>query len=382
MRLVFFFTFEMSLAKWDAAGIINLGLSLYRALAGRGVSTDLVTWGGASDLEYGKALGPGLKVHPFFTDGPRNLWLRFFLSWLAPFKFRKMIRRADLVKTHQMWGAWSGLLCKVFFRKKWILRCGFEHHRFLLFQKACLRDRVFSRLLSWVGYRVADIVVWSNEADRKWAIDYFGLSPADPRLKVIPNFVDTTSFRPRRFLPESRRILTVARLSKQKNLDSLIRALEHSDHELEIIGGGELREELEQLARNLGVKVIFSGRLPHEQLPQRMAEARIFVLCSHYEGLSSALLEAMACGMAVVGTNVPGIKEVVTDGVNGLLAGTDPVSLRKAIDRLAFDNELCLRLGTAAARFIEENYSFKRVVELEYGLYQELLQQKNQPHRR
>lgn len=378
MRQALFFTFEMSLAGWERAGIMNRELSLYRELSRRaGVRTCLITYGGPEDLKFAGELGPEFEVLPLFERGPRGKWLRFFLSWLAPFKFWKIICQTDVVKTPQMWGSWTGLLCKVFFRKKWILRGGFEHHRFLLFQKACLRDRVFSRLLSWIGYRLADAVVWSNEMDRKWATEYFGLSADDPRFNVIPNFVDTGTFRARQGPSESRRILTVARLNKQKNLDSLIKALENSELELEIIGGGELREELEQLASHLGVKVLFSGRLPHERLPERMANARIFVLCSHYEGLSSALLEAMACGMTVVGSNVPGIKEVITDGVNGLLAEPDPKSLREAIDRLVSDNSLCARLGAEAARLIEEEYSFKKAAELELCLYQKLLQQKS-----
>ena len=301
MRLLLFFTFEMSLEKWSRAGLVRHGLKFYNELARNGIQVDLVTYAGREDYVYQPLLVPGVAVHPVFIAGPANLWLRFFLSWLLPFRLRSLIRKSDLVKTHQMWGSWQGLAAKLLYGKKWILRGGFEHHRALLSEKACLRDRLFSFILSWLGYRLADAVVWSNESDLRWSVDYFGLKEADPRFQVLPNYVDTGEFRPRPAVPENRNILAVARLDREKNLDSLLRALTGSDYHLELVGDGPLRTGLEQLAGELSVKVGFSGRLPHEELVRRMHEARVFVLCSWYEGLPSALLEAMACGMAVVG---------------------------------------------------------------------------------
>ena len=108
MRQALFFTFEMSLAGWERAGILGRELSLYRELSRRaGVRTDLVTYGGAEDLKYLGEPGPEFEVLPLFEKGPRNKWLRFFLSWLAPFRCREILRHADWVKTNQMWGAWA-----------------------------------------------------------------------------------------------------------------------------------------------------------------------------------------------------------------------------------------------------------------------------------
>ncbi|MEA2062938.1 MAG: glycosyltransferase family 4 protein [Gemmatimonadota bacterium] len=383
MRLALFFTFEMSLKKWDQAGILDRELALYRRLAEHGVQADLITYGDTDDLEYAHCLGPGLEVHPCFTTGSHNKWMRFFLSWLAPLKYRKILHRADLVKTKQMWGSWSGLLSKVLLGKKWVLRCGFEHHRFLLLQGAGLRDRVFSRILGWLGYRIADVVIWSNEADRRWAVEHFSLRADDPRFRLVPNYVDTGLFKP---APPGvagtgktgKKILTVSRLDRQKNLESLIIALQNSEYELEIAGEGPLRGKLEEMARSLGVKTTFSGRLPQDRIAVHMAENHIFALCSHYEGLPKALLEAMSCALAVVGTNVPGIREVITDGHNGLLCETDPISIRKAIDRLAANEGLCASLGARARSFITANYSLDLAAREELCIYEELLQPETQ----
>ncbi len=377
MRQALFFTFEMSLAAWERAGILGRELSLYRELSRRaGVRTCLVTYGGTEDLKYFGEPGSEFEVLPLFQRGPRNKWLRFFLSWLAPFRCREILRRVDWVKTNQMWGAWVGLICKVIFRKKWILRCGFEHHRFLLLQQAGLRDRAFSYLLGWIGYRLADAVLWSSQADLAWAVEYFGLRAEDPRFEVIPNFVDTGLFHPRQKSPPLTAALTVARLDKQKNLETVISALQGTGLELEVVGEGELRGELEALADRLGVKADFTGRLPQEAVAERMTSGRIFILASHYEGLPKALLEAMACSMAVIGANVPGIREVIAHQENGLLVEPDADSLRQAITRLAADSDLRARLGASAARCVESRYSLEKVAQKELGLYRKLLQGK------
>ena len=374
MRLVVFSTFEMSLAKWDKAGMLVRELALYRRLAEKGVETDLITYGDNTDLRYTACLGPSIRVHPLFAKGPTNRWIRFFLSWLAPFWFRKIVRGADFVKTNQMWGCWAGMVCKIFSRKKWILRTGFEHTRHLQAERARRRDRIFSCGLSWCAYRLADVVVWSNECDRRWATDYFGLDSRDSRLKVIRNYVETRLFSQCPISSESRRVLTVGRLVRQKNLETLIGAMEGKPLELEIVGDGELRDELEQLGRTLNVEIDFAGRLDNEQIRMRMAQARMFVLCSHYEGSPKALLEAMSCGMGVIGSDIPSISAMIEHEVNGLLVQRDRASLSRAIDRLSARPELCARLGREAARYVRQNHTLDLTVERELSIYKDLRQ--------
>lgn len=376
MKLTLFFTFEMSLAKWDQAGILDRELALYRRLSGYAVKTCLLTYGGAEESKYSDSLGLGLEILPLFSGGPDSKWRRFFFSWLKPLLFGKIIRSADIVKTNQMWGAWSGLISKLFLKKKWILRCGFEHHRFLILQDACLRDRWFSFILSWIAYRLADAVVWSNESDRDWAVKIFRLKTDDPRFHFIPNYVDTGLFKKPAMKPEGFRIITVARLDKQKNLDILIRALEGSNYQLEIVGEGPQRRQLEELAGELGVKVVFAGRLPQKQIPEHLDQARVFVLCSQYEGMPKSLLEAMSCGMPVMGTDVPGIRDVIDHENTGLLCRAEPESIRGTLDRLFADENLRNRIGAAAREYIEQYYSLDKITQMELDLYQKLVDER------
>src|SRR3546814_17832635 len=96
---------------------------------------------------------------------------------------------------------------------------------------------------------------------------------------------------------------------------------------------------------------------------------RIFVLPSSYEGHPKTLLEAMACGAAVIGTDVPGIREVIEDGRTGLLCAPTAAALRDAIERLLSDEPLRRRLGGNARQQIQMTESLARVAQLQLSAY-------------
>lgn len=135
-------------------------------------------------------------------------------------------------------------------------------------------------------------------------------------------------------------IVTAARLAKQKQLDSLLRAFAQVVNimpaRLLILGEGPLRGELEELSRELGIAnaVWMPG---YDSNPYRyMAQCDVFVLASAWEGCPVALQEAMACGAAVVVTDAPGgMKDIVESGKSGVLVGAgDPDALATGILQL------------------------------------------------
>lgn len=147
-------------------------------------------------------------------------------------------------------------------------------------------------------------------------------------------------------------LLACGRLTKQKDYPTLFRAFAHlsgSDLRLNILGEGDLRQSLEQLAQDLGIadRVTFLGfqRDPFSH----MRRADIFVLSSRWEGFGNVLVEAMAMGAPVVSTDCPhGPAEIIEDGQTGLLVPTeDAAALAAALQRLVDDPELRLRLGQA-----------------------------------
>ncbi len=107
-----------------------------------------------------------------------------------------------------------------------------------------------------------------------------------------------------------------------KNIDGVIRAVP-KNAELWIIGDGPQKNSLEKLAKQLGQKVIFFGRVDNKKARELMRQSDIFVLNSFHEGLPHALLEALAEGVPVIATKIPAVAEILVDKVTGLLVNID-----------------------------------------------------------
>jgi glycosyltransferase involved in cell wall biosynthesis len=150
-----------------------------------------------------------------------------------------------------------------------------------------------------------------------------------------------------------------------------------------IIGGeapgyGGTKRSLEQKVQQLGLErdIFFLGNFPKEELGAAYAAADLFVLPSLGEGLPVALLEAMAHAKCVLATNVPGNRDVVKDGWNGLLVEPrNSVELARKIDYLLGNDDLRQRLGAQARQDIEQNYTSEVVLKKILDVYQEVQRQ-------
>jgi glycosyltransferase involved in cell wall biosynthesis len=148
----------------------------------------------------------------------------------------------------------------------------------------------------------------------------------------------------------------VARFSKQKDHATLLRAVARLRDRGMVVpllfaGGGKKmhRTPLEALASLLGItdQVHFLGVA--RNVPELLMTHRVAALVTHYEGMPLALLEGMAAGCAVVGSAVPGVREVIADGVDGrLVREHDDAALADALEQLLRDDAEATRLGAAA----------------------------------
>jgi glycosyltransferase involved in cell wall biosynthesis len=143
--------------------------------------------------------------------------------------------------------------------------------------------------------------------------------------------------------------------------------------ELLVAGSGSLGEPLRGKAEANRLPVRFLGNVPHRQLPEILNSAALFVLPSYYEGHPKALLEAMACGLPVIGSDVPGIRELIRHGETGYLCGTSPEEIRAAIQDVLNAPDLRARMGRNARESVVDQFSLERVLEMELALYGELV---------
>jgi len=187
----------------------------------------------------------------------------------------------------------------------------------------------------------------------------------EKEILVVPNGVDTDLFCPTsNQKKDGQKILSCGRMRRQKGFSYLIEALADlpSKTTLELVGDGPLRKELGALTKRLGLqeRVTFTGWLSQEKLIKRYRQADIFVLPSVDEGMPNVLLEAMACGLPVVATNVAGSCELVRPGVNGLLVQPrDKRGLREAIEKVLGDKSRMGKESQARAA----RYSWSKVAQ-------------------
>lgn len=189
---------------------------------------------------------------------------------------------------------------------------------------------------------------------------------------VLPNPVEADRI-PVQYTGEREKVIVGAgRLFHQKNFPLLIGAFakfskDHPEYILRIFGEGYLLEDLRMLSKNLGVqdKVELPGK--SATLLADMNSAAMFVLSSDYEGMPNVLLEAMCMGMPVISTDCPsgGPKELIEDGVNGLLVPVGNVdAMYQAMEKMA-DMQYASRLADAAF-LIREKLTSKDVFERWY----------------
>lgn len=171
-------------------------------------------------------------------------------------------------------------------------------------------------------------------------------------------------------LPADAQVIgAVARLASQKRLDRLIRALAWLPGRVHCIlaGEGAERRELQAVAERLGVheRVHLIGF--RDDVGDVLDALDLFVICSAKEGLSNAMLEALAAGVPVVSLPVSGAAEAlgpVADGtVPGEIVGADPEMIARAVVRLLASPEQLRRMGAAAARRARERFGFERMLD-------------------
>jgi glycosyltransferase involved in cell wall biosynthesis len=173
-------------------------------------------------------------------------------------------------------------------------------------------------------------------------------------------------------------VITIARLAPWKGVDVLIQALAMARERLPrvrllIVGEGETRGRLEELARPLGTSVTFTGQVTHKRALALLQAADALALVSSYEGLSHVLLEAMQARVPIVASAVGGNRELIRDGENGLLVPYGrPEPLAEAIIRFAEDPALRGALSEAAGTEADSR-AWARLVEATLDVFHEAL---------
>jgi N-acetyl-alpha-D-glucosaminyl L-malate synthase BshA len=246
-----------------------------------------------------------------------------------------------------------------------------------------------SRTLRTTKYvlQTADQVTTVSEGLRSVAAQ---LTETKGDIRVIYTGVDTNRFRatgsPKegrqrlQLEPDTPHVLFIGRLTRLKGVFDLVKAFadltKRYQARLLLVGDGAGRQNvsdcIEQL--DLGQQVKFVGRIDHASIPEWLNAADILVLPSHGEGLPNAVLEAMSSERAVVASDVGGIPELITDGVNGLLVPpAEPRALSTAISSLITDPGSCQQMGRRGRETVLERFTWDRHAAEVYATYRDVI---------
>ncbi|MEW6718725.1 MAG: glycosyltransferase [Chloroflexota bacterium] len=234
--------------------------------------------------------------------------------------------------------------------------------------------------------RSVDLVI-SPSNSMRWILHEFGV---DVPIEVVPNGVDLSSYR-RGIVPISRQQLHfqpddvvlcyVGRLGPEKNLPFLLRAFggvaQAYEHvKLLIVGGGQEQENLEDRVKymELDNKVQFTGMVSYEIIPSYLATADVFVTASVSETFGLSVIEAMACGLPVLGIHSPGISDIVEEGHTGLLSPEDIAAFTAKMVRMVTNHGQRRAMGDNA-RQASENYAIERTTQILLDHYRRLVKQ-------
>ncbi len=230
----------------------------------------------------------------------------------------------------------------------------------------------------------ADRVVANSQATLDSFYPHERLLVPERNRRVIYNGVDIDAIDEARsgsnpWESDRPRVTTVGRMIPTKNQRTLVAAFDSvrrsvPDAELVIVGDGPERERLERLVRayRLGDHVTFTGTVSRRDVYRILDASDLFALTSHSEGFCVALVEAMACGLAPVVSDIPVLHEVAGD--TAVFADpTDSGAFADAIRTLLRDPEACERRATAANDRARTEFPLERSVEEYHALYDEVV---------
>ena len=351
---------------WDAAGGVQVHVAdLARRLRDAGHEVRVLAPSAApADAPWVRVVGRPVRVAYAGTVAPICPSLR---SW-ARVRAELDVFAPDVVHVHEPFTPSTAMFAALAARTPVVA----TFHAYL--DRSRLQ-RAARPLLRPVARRIASGIAVSDAAAS------FAHRATDLPLEVIPNGVEVARFRrgaPRR-AGTAPTIVWVNRLDPQKGytvfLDAAADLLARSpDLRIVVVGDGPLRDAPSRLAPALRSRIDLRGRVPHGDLPSILHAADAFAAPAiGQESFGIVLVEAMAAGVPVVATDIPGYREVVRDGIDGLLVPPgDPTALAAALGRVLGEPDLATRL-TAAGQERAADFGWDVILPRVIGVYERAL---------
>ena len=274
----------------------------------------------------------------------------------------------DLVSTHSSkTGILGRIACNIL-----NVPCIFTAHGWSFTSGVPEPSRTIYQNIEKLTAPLARKIICVSDCDRSIALDV-GMN--SDRLITVHNGMKDIPVANQNQKQKPVKVLMVARFGRQKDHETIIRAFRDiSDAELILVGDGSGFAEMESLVQqlNLAHKVKLLGF--RKDVPEIMAQAQIYALISHWEGLPRTIIEAMRGGLPVVASDVGGVKELVTDGETGyIIPRQDRELLTQRINDLVQDEQLRLKMGQAGRKKYESQFTFEQMYHKTLATYKQAI---------
>lgn len=358
----------MSFEKWKKFGHFSREISFYKKLREKNLEISFISYG-PNDCKK-EIQKYNFDLINIIDKKLNNNIIIFFYSLFLLFKNRKKIKKIDFFKTNQLSSSYLAILIKFFFKKKIIIRAGYEPNILFSFNNISFFKKIFFYVNSYLAYLCADKIVVTSTSIKSFIIKKFRLNKK--KIIVIGNYIDTDLFYYKEKKNFALNFLTISRLSDEKNLNNLINVFNRNNMNLTIIGNGNFQKFLnEKKIKLVNNKIKHLGFIPNEILPNSIKMFDFFILLSNNEGNPKALLETMSMGMIPIVNNADGLNNIVKHNNNGFLVGKDYEDFELFLSNIKnFNQSLLNQISRNASTYIKNNYSLEKILLIEKKNYE------------
>lgn len=314
-------------------------------------------------FSYSKEIPVGLPGNVIVLPNKYNIH-RYIYAFILPIIYRRQIKNISVFRAYHLSGTAPAIIMKILYGKNFVFNYAYNYKKFAIIEKKPLQY-LFNFIIEPLAYLFTKKIFVANEK-------YLKISR---KALFLPNGVNIFMFKPKKINKQKniKKILSVGRLEHQKNYSLLLKSLNGINVNLTIVGTGPQKDNLLKEARENNININIINSVPYNKLPAIYNASDIFILSSKIEGHPKVLLEAMASGLPVICTKVEGAREIIKNGLNGLLVENNSQSIRRQIINLISNLRLRKILSVSARRTIVENFDLKKLLIIEINTIKHLI---------
>jgi len=369
MNVIVFFTYDISLQDWKSSGLLEREIQYYDMLSKKGVHFTFLTFGDDADINLIK--NDNIEILPVYTliKKSKNKLFRYLKSFLIPFYIRTYVKKAHILKTNQLMGSWIAVVTKIFFRKKLIIRTGYDLLTFNMREKKSPLIIFFTYLLTNFSIIFSNFYLVTSYSDRNF-LNKITLNFYKNKILLVRNWV--TYQNDIEYKNRKNKVVTVGRIEEQKNIKLLIDTAKEFDFKLDIIGEGSLKNSLVEYTKE-NENINFLGLLSNKELIEKYKDYKVYASTTLFEGNPKSLLEAMSSGCIVLAPNINSVTEIITDSWNGFLHEYNKKEIGNVIKNIFLGYSDFSDIISNGRETIFKEFDLFKVLEKEYEIYSKLI---------